>query len=140
MIVLDTNVVSELMNPKGSHTVKSWARAQTVRDLFTTTITKAEILYGIAILPEGQRRQKLQTAAQETFAQDFAGRILSFDSDAAAYFAVITSSRRQQGIPISSFDAQIASICRVNMAIVATRNTKDFANCGLEIINPWEML
>lgn len=138
MIVLDTNVVSELMNPQGSQTVKSWADAQPRERLFTTTITQAEILYGIAILPEGNRRQRLQDASRIVFNQEFLNQILLFDSECAEYFASIAADRRRQGNPISQFDAQIAAICRTHQAAIATRNVDDFANCGIEIINPWE--
>ncbi|MCC5897774.1 MAG: type II toxin-antitoxin system VapC family toxin [Phormidium sp. GEM2.Bin31] len=138
MIVLDTNVVSELMNPRGSPTVKSWANSQPRENLVTTTITQAEILYGIALLPEGRRKQKLQNAARATFDQDFLNKILLFDLDSAEYFAHIAANRRSQGLPISQFDAQIAAICRAHGATIATRNVDDFINCRLEIINPWE--
>lgn len=137
MIVLDTNVVSELMNPNGSQTVKTWVDSQPREHLFITTITQAEILYGIAILPEGRRKQKLQNAAQATFSQDFLNRILLFDLESAEHFASIAANRRRQGIPISQFDAQIAAICRANQASLATRNVDDFVHCGIEIINPW---
>lgn len=137
MIVLDTNVASELMNPQGSQTVKSWADSQP-RRLFTTTITQAEILYGIAILPEGNRKQRLLDAAHAVFHEEFVNQILPFDQEAAGYFATIAAYCRRQGAPISQFDAQIAAICRAHQAVVATRNVDDFAHCGREIINPWE--
>ncbi len=139
MIVLDTNVVSELMNPQGSQAVKSWANTQPRESLFTTTITQAEILYGIAILPEGNRKQRLQNAAHVVFNQEFLNQILLFDSEAAGYFAAIAAYCRRQGTPISQFDAQIAAICRTHQAILATRNVDDFAHGGIEIINPWEL-
>lgn len=113
-------------------------RFTTHREFFTTTITRAEILYGIAILPEGRRKQKLQNAAQATFDQDFLNRVLPFDLEAAVHFASIAADRRKQGNPISQFDAQIAAICRTYGAAISTRNVDDFTNCGLEIINPWE--
>lgn len=138
MIVLDTNVVSELMNPQGSQTVKLWANAQPRESLFTTTITQAEILYGIAILPEGNRKQRLQNAAQLVFNQELLNQILLFDSESAEHFASIAADRRRQGNPISQFDAQIAAICRTHQAAIATRNVDDFSDCGITIINPWE--
>lgn len=139
MLVLDTNVVSELMNPQGSQTVKSWADSQPRESLFTTTITQAEILYGIAILPEGNRKQRLQDAAHVVFNEEFLNQILLFDSESAEHFASIAADRKGQGKPISQFDAQIAAICRSHQATLATRNTDDFANCGIDIINPWEV-
>lgn len=104
MIVLDTNVVSELMNPQGSQTVKSWANTQPRESLFTTTITQAEILYGIAILPEGNRKQRLQNATHTVFDQEFLNQILLFDSESAEHFASIAADCRRQGAPISQFE------------------------------------
>ncbi|WP_448573705.1 PIN domain-containing protein [Trichothermofontia sp.] len=122
MIILDTNVISELMNPKGSQCVKSWTDSQPRGTLFTTSITQAEILYGIAILPEGNREQKLQNAAHAVFQQELLNQILPFDLESAEYFATIAADRRKQGNPISQFDAQIAAICRAHQAAIATRN------------------
>lgn len=102
MIVLDTNVVSELMNPQGSQAVKSWADSQARESLFTTTITQAEILYGIAILPEGNRKQRLQAAARIVFNEEFLNQILLFDSASAGYFAAIAAYCRKQGFPSPS--------------------------------------
>jgi toxin FitB len=138
MIVLDTNVLSELMKPQGSPIVKSWVRTQPRDLLFITTVTQAEILYGIAILPEGNRKQRLHEAAQTMFREDFQSKILPFISGAAEHFATIAADRRKQGNPISQFDAQIAAICRIHQATIATRNVDDFVNCQVEIINPWE--
>jgi predicted nucleic acid-binding protein len=95
-------------------------------------------LYGIAILPSGSRKQLLQDTAQAMFSEDFANKILPFDQKAAGHFANIAAHRRRQGTPISQFDAQIAAICRTHQATIATRNVDDFANCDLEILNPWE--
>lgn len=138
MLILDTNVISELMKPVVSTTVEAWCISQSRETLYITTITQAEILYGIAILPDGARQQRLQGLAQAMFQVDFAGKILSFDSESAEYYATITAYCRKQGKPISQFDAQIAAICRCHQAILATRNTDDFADCGIDIINPWE--
>jgi len=137
MIILDTNVLSELMKPIGSTTVRNWAAGQPVTSLFTTTITQAEILYGIAILPEGKRKYELYQAATLMFAEDFAGRVLPFDESAALAFANISAQRRVSGNPISQADAQIAAICYSRNAAIATRNVADFADCGIFIINPW---
>jgi len=138
MIVLDTNVLSELMNPKGSELVTAWADSQSTNHLFTTAITKAEILYGIAILPEGARKQRLYDTAQALFNETFSNKILPFEKSAAEHFATISAHRRSQGSPISQPDAQIAAICLSHRAAIATRNVKDFINCQLTIINPWE--
>jgi len=137
MIVLDTNVLSELMKPQGSKEVKAWVKAQPRHNLFITTITQAEVLYGIAILPVGTRRQLLQDTTQAMLREDFLDKILSFDSESAHYFAIIASHRRGQGKPISQFDAQIAAVCRTHQAILATRNINDFTDCQIELVNPW---
>ena len=138
MIVLDTNVLSELMNPKGSKLVTAWADAQPTNSLFTTAVTKAEILYGIAILPEGARKRRLYKTAQALFLESFSNKTLPFGQSAAEHFAVISSHRRSKGSPISQLDAQIAAICLAHQATVATRNVKDFTDCQIDIINPWE--
>ncbi|GAA6620621.1 type II toxin-antitoxin system VapC family toxin [Scytonema sp. NUACC26] len=106
--------------------------------MFTTTITQAEILYGIAILPEGKRKYQFYQAATLMFAEDFAGRVLAFDESAAVAFANISAQRRLSGMPISQADTQITAICYSHNAAIATRNVVDFANCGIFIINPWE--
>ena len=126
------------MKPNGSEAVKHWVAAQANEVLYMTSITQAEILYGIGILPEGKRSQDLLEAARLMFVEDFAGKILAFDERAAFHFASIASARRKLGQPISQFDAQIAAICRANSAALATRNTKDFSQCDIEILNPWE--
>jgi predicted nucleic acid-binding protein len=138
MIILDTNVLSELMKPRKSEIVRNWAAQQSLMNLFTTTITQAEILYGIALLHAGKRRDDLSQAAQLMFLEDFAGRVLPFDQAAAVAFANIASQRRQNGIPISQADAQIAAICYTHAATIATRNVSDFEGCSISIINPWE--
>jgi hypothetical protein len=138
MIVLDTNVLSEVMHPKGSLLVREWLSTQATNEVFTTTITQAEVLYGIALLPSGKRQTDLSQAAQVMFAEDFRGRILPFDEAAALSFAKIAAERRRMGKPISQSDAQIASICYSHQATLATRNVSDFDNCGIVIINPWE--
>jgi hypothetical protein len=139
MFILDTNVVSELMKPVASAAVETWCASQSRDSLYITTITQAEILYGIAILPDGTRQQRLQNLAQAMFQEDFLNKILPFSQEAAQYFAIIASDRKGQGKPISQFDAQIAAICRSHQATLATRNTDDFADCGIDIINPWEV-
>ncbi|WP_434687394.1 type II toxin-antitoxin system VapC family toxin [Pseudanabaena minima] len=137
-IVLDTNVLSELMKPQGSETVKSWVASQPRENLFTTSINQAEILGGIAIMPEGKRSKALQESAQAMFTEDFVGQILFFDSDSANCFAQITSDRRKKGKPIAQADALIASICLANNAAIVTRNVDDFLDCQITIINPWD--
>lgn len=138
MIILDTNVISELMRSNASTDVEIWCNSHPAYRLFITTITQAEVLYGIRILPTGSRKKRLQDKAEILFSEQFANRIFPFDQKSAEYYAEITAQRRRQGKPISQFDAQIAAICRAHGTAIATRNVDDFAGCGLEIINPWE--
>jgi toxin FitB len=137
MIVLDTNVLSEALKPSPSAAVLGWLAAQDPLVVFTTTITQAEILYGIELLPASKRRAALLVATGRVFVEVFSGRILPFDEDAARLFAKIVAGRDAVGSPISQFDAMIASIARSRHAAVATRNTSDFEQCGIRIINPW---
>jgi hypothetical protein len=138
LIVLDTNVLSEMMRPASDPVVTEWLSARPATSLFTTTITQAEILYGLQLLTAANRRSRLATAAQEMFAIDFAGRVLSFDQAAAQAYAEIAVARRRAGRPIAQFDAQIAAIARSRDAAVATRNVPDFEVCGIGVIHPWQ--
>jgi hypothetical protein len=137
MIILDTNVVSELMKPAPSKPVASWVALQAATSLYTTSVTEAEILHGVMLLPAGTRRNRLQSAAEAMFSEDFGGRVLSFGSEAARAYAAIASERRRAGRPISHFDAQVAAIGRSARGAIATRNTRDFEDCGVKLINPW---
>lgn len=114
-----------------------WLAAQAASEVFTTSITLAEILYGIEALPAGKRRMRLLGAVEKMFAEQFAGRILPFDEESALLFARIVSSRDSAGHRISQFDAMIAAIARSHRASVATRNTSDFVDCGITVIDPW---
>ena len=138
MILLDSNVVSELMKAAPAGNVIGWVAAQPASSLYTTSITQAEILHGIMLLPSGKRRHGIEAAAQAMFAEEFEGRILGFGSDAALPYARIASERRRAGRPISSFDAQIAAIARSAGAVIATRNVADFSDCRVEVVNPWD--
>jgi hypothetical protein len=137
MIVLDTNVLSELMRSAPSDAVLAWVARQPATLLFTTTITQAEVLFGIALLAEGRRRSGLEQAARQMFKEDFADRVLPFDAAAAGSFAELAASRRRRGKPISTLDAQIAAIVVSRGAVLASRNVSDFLGCGLTIANPW---
>jgi toxin FitB len=139
MIILDTNVVSELMRPKPSVRVAAWVRRQPATELFTTSITEAEIFYGIELLAKGKRRDALLQAAEAMFTEDFAGRIFGFESDAARAFAIIAVQRRGLGRPVSHADAQIAAIAQVRAAKLATRNMADFAGCNVDLVDPWSV-
>jgi toxin FitB len=136
VIILDTNL-SETLRPTPSPTVLEWLRSEPAAALFTTAITESELLYGVALLPEGRRRQSLGSVVDLIFAEDLAGRVLPFDSAAAREFADIAARRRRAGRPISEADARIAAIARSRGAALATRNVADFAGCGLELIDPW---
>lgn len=138
MIVLDTNVVSELMKPEPSDRVVRWAASQPATSVFTTSITQAEILHGIMLLRAGRRRTALERAAEGMFREDFRDRILAFASDAARHYARIATDRRRAGRPLSHFDAQIAAIARATDASIATRNVADYDGCGVRITNPWD--
>jgi predicted nucleic acid-binding protein len=138
MTILDTNVLSELMKPKPSPEVVSWTESTLSTELFITSITQSEILYGIALLPDGRRKNDLQLAAKLMFEEDFNRRILPFDQLAAELYAMIASSRQKSGKPISQFDAQIAAIAKSRGAAISTRNEIDFSNCGVTVVNPWK--
>ncbi len=137
MIVLDTNVISEMMRAVPDGRVAAWMASQSASVLFTTALTQAEILYGLALLPEGRRRDEMLSAARAIFNEDLTGRILPFDSEAATIYPQIAAGRRQNGQPIRQFDAQIAAIVRSRGARLATRNVRDFQDCGIEIVDPW---
>jgi len=137
MIILDTNVVSELMKPTPADKVIRWVASQTATSLYTTSITYAEILHGILLLPAGKRRKNFEQAAELMFDEDFAGRILPFGSDDAPFYAEVAIERRRRGLPISQFDAQIAAIARATGAGLATRNVSDFDHCGINVVDPW---
>jgi predicted nucleic acid-binding protein len=137
MIILDTNVLSELMRPKPSPRVSAWVAKQPAVELFTTSITEAEIFFGIELLTKGKRHEALLVAAEAMFTEDLGGRIFGFESDAARLFSKIAAHRRALGRPISHADAQIAAIARLRGAKLATRNVTDFIDCGIELVNPW---
>lgn len=137
MIILDTNVVSELMRAAPDLSVVRWISAQRSTGLYTTSITQAEILHGVRLLPAGKRRKAIEAAADAMFREDFAGRVLPFGSDAARSYARIAAERRRIGRPISHFDAQIAAIAEANGAELATRYVGDFERCGIKVVDPW---
>jgi predicted nucleic acid-binding protein len=136
MILLDTNVISELMKSAPEPAVMGWINALPGSAVFISAVTQAEFLYGVALVPEGKRREGLARAARTAFETYFRGRILPFDSEAAKAFAAVAAGRRQAGRPISQADAQIAAIARSRGAALATRNVPDFDGCGVEIVDP----
>ncbi len=136
MIILDTNVVSELMRPAGDRRVLNWMHETGDGELATTAITVAEIEYGLARLPDGSRADALRTAAAALW-ESFATAILPFDTAAARDYGALMAARERAGRPTSAFDAQIAAIAKVYKAKVATRNVADFQGMGLKLIDPW---
>ena len=137
MILLDTNILSELMRAVPEVAVEQWLAGQPAASVFISAITEAELRYGLALMAPGKRRSALAVEIENMLGEDFSGRILPFDSPAAVAFAEIAAERRQAGRPISQADAQIAAIARSRGAALATRNVPDFEGCGVEIINPW---
>ena len=137
MIVLDTNVVSELMRPSPADRVVSWMSRQFAPLLYLSTISEAELRYGIEILPPGKRRERLRSEVEEMLREDFAGRVLPFDRAAAQAYVAIAATRRAAGQSISHADCQIAAIARAAGAAVATRDVGAFQDCGVDVIDPW---
>jgi predicted nucleic acid-binding protein len=137
MLLLDTNVVSELMKAAPNSQVLTWADARPSEEFYVSAVTKGELLFGVALLPASKRRDALAEAVATAFAKVFAGRVLAFDSAAAEVYAEIVAARRRAGRPISAFDAQIAAIARLHGASIATRNVADFEGCGVVVVDPW---
>jgi toxin FitB len=137
MIIVDTNVVSELMRPSPAEVVRDWVEGQSGRDVYTTAITVAEIRYGIARLPAGRRQNTLRATAVEIFSA-FREKILPFDAAAAEQYALVVCDRDKVGLPIEGFDGQIAAICRAHCSGLATRNVADFEHTGITVMNPWQ--
>jgi predicted nucleic acid-binding protein len=138
MLVLDTNILSAMMRSPLVPEVAAWVAAQPEEVLYTTAVSQAEVLAGIEILPDGRRRAALERAARAMFADDFDGRILPFDSEAAAAYADIFATRKRAGRPTAPHDLMIAAIARANDASMVTRDIRDFEGCGLTLINPWD--
>ena len=137
MIILDTNVVSELMRTDPSSNVLEWVAGQAAANLYLSTVSEAELRYGVEILPTGARRDRLLDEVEGMLWEDFAGRVLPFDRAAAQAYAVIAAVRRAAGRPINHADCQIAAIARSRGASVATRDMDDFEGSGIELIDPW---
>lgn len=138
MIILDTNVLSELMRLKPSIRVLNWVNSEPIDKLGITAITVSEILYGMGKLPEGKRKQILLSRAESMFEEDFNGHIFPFDELAAVEYSILVLKREKLGLPISMADALIASISMSKDYPLATRNTKDFESTGVQLINPWK--
>ena len=137
MIVLDTNVLSELIRPRPDPKVVNWLRDQARSRLFTTAVSRGEMLLGALVLPDGQRKRRLQDEIQAIFEIDMAGRVLAYDSSAADAQAQFSAMRKAQGRPVTLADAMIAGIAHSRGAALATRNVRDFEGCGVALIDPW---
>jgi len=137
MIVLDTNVISELMRRRPTTRVLRWIDEQDASTLAITAVTVAELLYGVARLARGARKTALAAAVDGLVREDFAGRVLPFDVAAAAHYAELVAERERQGRPISTADGQIAAICRSAGATLATRDVHDFDVTGVGVLDPW---
>jgi toxin FitB len=137
MFVLDTNILSAMMSAAPAPEVAAWVSGQPAELLFTATVCQAEILSGLAIMPDGRRRLDLEAAARAMFAEDFEGRVLPFDMEAAVAYADIFAARRRAGRSTATVDLMIAAVARSQGASVVTRNVADFEACGVGIVNPW---
>ena len=138
MFVLDTNVLSAMMGARPVPEVAAWIAGQPEDALFTAAICQAEILAGLAVMPEGRRRSALETAARAIFTDDFGGRVLPFDRAAAEAYADIFAARRRAGRPAAPLDLMIAAVARASGASVVTRDIGGFENCGVAVIDPWQ--
>lgn len=137
MIVLDTNVISEVFKPKPDSDVLAWLQQQDDDLVFTTAVTRGELLYGLNIMAHGKRRETLVSGLQRIFEVRFPGRVLPYDEAAADAYALILAQRRSVGRPAGMSDAMIAGITRSRGATLATRNTRDFEDCGIDLVDPW---
>ncbi|MBA3594129.1 MAG: type II toxin-antitoxin system VapC family toxin [Pseudomonadota bacterium] len=137
MIILDTNVVSEPLKPAPDAALLDWLNAQAPQTLYLTSVSLAELLSGIAAMPAGRRRDALKLALTAQVLPLFDGRILPFDTLAAQAFADVNTRASANGNPISFADCAIAAIASTHGFMLATRNTRDFRETGIEIFNPW---
>lgn len=137
MMILDTNVLSELMRSSPDTNVARWVDQQPLEDLGSTAVTVAEILFGLDLMADGRRKTDLSGRFALMLQRGFSGEVLPFDEVAAIAYALIKGDRSRSGRPISSNDAMIAAIARTRGAAVVTRNVADFERCGIALINPW---
>ena len=137
MIILDTNVISEIMRPDPARSVLGWVDEQPISELATTTINIAEIRYGLARLRFGRRRIDLETRFDSFIGRGLANRVFDFDAAAANAYGDLVAAREQVGRPLEGFDGLIAAIALSRALPIATRNTGDFEGCGIEVLDPW---
>jgi predicted nucleic acid-binding protein len=138
MILLDTNVVSEVMKTRPAETVVAWLNGQDSKKLHVSAITIGEIAYGLRVLPDGKRRSGLQERFERFVVLAFDQRVLAYDESAACIYGELMGDRKELGLPMSVPDGQIAAIARLNHLAVATRNVLDFEHCGIDVLNPFE--
>jgi predicted nucleic acid-binding protein len=137
MYLLDTNVLSAMMSARPPPEVAAWVSGRHPRQLYTASVCQAEILAGLAVMPEGRRRLDLEAAARAVFDEDFEGRVLPFDMAAAEAYAAVFAARRRAGRPAATLDLMIAATARAHGAAVVTRNVADFELCGVGVVEPW---
>lgn len=139
MIVLDTNVLSELIRPEPNPRVAAWVARQRRTELCTTAISEAELAYGLALLPKGCRREALAQAVARLLGEGLGGRVLPFDRAATAAYGIFAAARRAAGRPVATADAQIAAIAATRgAALLATRDTGGLDGCGVVLADPWQ--
>jgi hypothetical protein len=138
MILLDTNVLSEMMRPLPEPLVSAWVDNQPEERLWTASIVLSELHSGVDLMPIGRRQKALREAVEEMIVGDLRGRIFKFDENAARRYGQIFSHRQKIGRPIKEMDALIAATALANGASLATRNIADFENCGIALVNPWQ--
>jgi predicted nucleic acid-binding protein len=138
VIVLDTNVFSELFRPRPNDAVVDWIDRTPSADVFLTAVTVGEVRYGIERMPGGRRQLALAEFVEQALAEDFDGKVLPFDVGTTAAYAFILGARNRAGRPMSKSDAQIAATCLATGSALATRNTREFEGVGLDLINPFE--
>jgi len=137
MILLDTNVLSELMRPRPDGAVLAWIDSHDPEELWSCTVVAAEVLSGLDLMPDGRRQEELRAKAEHMFSTLFADRIYDFDLRGARALGTIMKTRKRIGRPMDEMDALIAATAHVNGAQLATRNTSDFEHCGVVLIDPW---
>lgn len=138
MLLLDTNVISDAMSAKPSDVVRRWFAHYDPKNIWVSSLSKAELLYGQHCMADGQRKEALGMMIAAFFERSLKTEVLGFEDADTPFFALIGSQRRASGRPISQFDNQIAAIARRRGLAIATRNVRDFADCGIAVINPWE--
>ena len=138
MIVLDTNVLSALMQKTPDVAVVTWLDRQPPESVWITSITLFETRFGLALLPSGRRRQALETAFEQLLQEDLQNRVLDFDGAAASEAASLAAARQKAGRPVDMRDTQIAGIALARRATLVTRNVRHFADLKVSVVDPWE--